>query len=213
MPQHSHDAEAQAGGVAANKVGGFQQQFCLHHAQFIQQLYPMTEKPFNSHRGKVWSEMEQAHRTHSLRDLPGKGLAGTFCLAMYPWNSWHPILRHNVSLRQYKGLAVLGYQKVIGIWPHITAGSLFGNSVLHKSHSAPFFEANSLNSISNHSKASRDTWHRLQKQQQDFSRIQKAACAAMCQGSFQGSEVGELPETDDPLLTQNKALLQPGTEM
>jgi len=66
VPQHSHDAQAQAGGVAANKVGGFQQQFCLHHAQFIQQLHPMTEKPFNSHRGKEWSEMEQAHHTHIL---------------------------------------------------------------------------------------------------------------------------------------------------
>lgn len=66
VPQHSHDAQAQAGGIAANKVGGFQQQFCLHHAQFIQQLHPMTEKPFNSHRGKVWSEREEAHQTHSL---------------------------------------------------------------------------------------------------------------------------------------------------
>lgn len=35
----------------------------------------------------------------------------------------------------------------------------------------------------------------------------------MCQGSFQGSKVGELPETHDPLLTWNKTLLQPGTEM
>lgn len=66
VSQHSHDAQAQAGGIAANKVGGFQQQFCLHHAQFIQQLHPMTEKPFNSHRGKVWSEREEAHQTHSL---------------------------------------------------------------------------------------------------------------------------------------------------
>lgn len=84
VPQHSHDAQAQAGGIAANKVGGFQQQFCLHHAQFIQQLHPMTEKPFNSHRGKVWSEREEAHQTHSLQDLPGKALPGTFCLGMHP---------------------------------------------------------------------------------------------------------------------------------
>lgn len=35
----------------------------------------------------------------------------------------------------------------------------------------------------------------------------------MCQGSFQGSKVGKVPGTDNSLLTQNKALLQPGTEM
>lgn len=57
---------------------------------------------------------------------------------MYPWNSWHPMLRHNASLRQYKGLSVFGHQSATGIWPQTAAGSLFGNSVLHKSHSAPF---------------------------------------------------------------------------
>lgn len=82
VPQHSHDAQAQAGGVAANKVGGFQQQFCLHHAQFIQQLHPMTEKPFNSHRGKEQSEMEQAHHTHTYKACQEKELACAFCLGM-----------------------------------------------------------------------------------------------------------------------------------
>lgn len=54
-----------------------------------------------------------------------------------PGTASTPYLKHRVSLRQYKGLSVLGYQRAIGIWPQIIAGSLFSNSVLHKSHLAP----------------------------------------------------------------------------
>jgi len=49
-----------------------------------------------------------------------------------------------MSLKQYKGLSVLGYQRVTGIQPQIVAGSLSGNSVLHKSHSAPFLRLMAL---------------------------------------------------------------------
>lgn len=38
VPQHGHDAQAQAGGVAAHQIRGLQQQLCLHHTQLIQQL-------------------------------------------------------------------------------------------------------------------------------------------------------------------------------
>lgn len=82
VPQHSHDAQAQAGGVAANKVGGFQQQFCLHHAQFIQQLHPMTEKPFNSHRGKDGQRWSRHTTPIFYRACQEKGLVCTFCLEM-----------------------------------------------------------------------------------------------------------------------------------
>lgn len=37
-PQHGHDAQTQARGVAAHQAGRLEQQLCLHQAQLIQQL-------------------------------------------------------------------------------------------------------------------------------------------------------------------------------
>lgn len=38
VPQDSHNAQAQAGSVAAHQIRGFEQQLGLNYAQFIQQL-------------------------------------------------------------------------------------------------------------------------------------------------------------------------------
>lgn len=38
VSQDSHDAQAQAGSVAAHQIGGFEKQLGLDHTQFIQQL-------------------------------------------------------------------------------------------------------------------------------------------------------------------------------
>lgn len=38
MPKDGHDAQAQAGGVAAHQVGGLEQQLGFYHAQLVQQL-------------------------------------------------------------------------------------------------------------------------------------------------------------------------------
>lgn len=97
---------------------------------------------------------------------------------------------------------MLACQKEIGLWPQIVAGSFFSTSVQHKllcGGRSSLLKANNLNFISSHSKASKDKCHSLQKQQQNFSRIQKAVCIATCQGSFQGRKAGGLPEKDIPL--------------
>lgn len=36
VPQDSHDAQAQAGGVAAHQIRGFEKQLSLNYTQFIQ---------------------------------------------------------------------------------------------------------------------------------------------------------------------------------
>lgn len=38
VPQDSHNAQAQAGSVAAHQIRGFEKQLSLNHTQFIQQL-------------------------------------------------------------------------------------------------------------------------------------------------------------------------------
>lgn len=48
-PQHGHDAQTQAGGVAAHQAGRLEQQLGLHQAQLVQQLQDSTRSVLSSH--------------------------------------------------------------------------------------------------------------------------------------------------------------------
>lgn len=71
-PQHGHDAQTQAGGVAANQTGRLQQQLGFHQTQLIQELQEHQQQRPVTHQREGSAVNDGGGRMNKTKHLNGK---------------------------------------------------------------------------------------------------------------------------------------------
>lgn len=103
-PQHGHDAQAQAGGVAAHQTGRLEQQLGFHQTQLIQKLQDHQQQHPFIHKVTAWKDAP-ANKPGPTHTPEWRSLWGHWCWASTPWGRrWTgcagPAAGGRTSLRQ-----------------------------------------------------------------------------------------------------------------